>query len=371
MRWAGGHRTGKTTQLRSAVVQLAQQIPATACLRLVLFAADSASIPELDNVDGVAVVPIGHATSHMVARIRDEIAQRTSSPGKVWPPLVIAVDDIDRFTDRPGSISDPWRRAGAVHTLLKDLEGHSGEMPSGVHLLLTSPRLSDFHMFTWPESCHTPYTTIILPLETCDAATHAPLMTALRYCGELNESDKQPDGTVRRLAYRVAGARAIRFTLTPESEPVPPQENLDLVGGSDVRVHGHPVTRDGAMAAAAARGWRIAEDAFGSADRCVLISEVTHSCVELRWTWHPTSIGRRLIDYACVGSTTESVYRFMIDGDALTAREQMAWLLGVFTCLGYPWGQIEDNVAGERESGETPSSARRRLRMRWHVGVRK
>lgn len=361
-------------QLRSAVVQLAQQIPATARLRLVLFAADSDSTPELDNVDGVAVVPpIGHATSHVVARIRDEIAQRTSSPGKVWPPLVIAVDDIDRFTDRHGMLSDRRRRAGAVHTLLKDLEGHRGEMLSGVHLLLTSPRLSDFHTFTWSESRHDPYTTIILPLETCDAAAHAQLMTALRYCGALNESDTDADGTARRLAYRVAGARAIRFALTPGSsssaEPAPPQENLDPVGGSDV--HGHPVTRDGAMAAAAACGWRIAEDAFGCADRCVLVSDVTQSCVELRWTWRPTSIRRRLIDYACVGSTTEVLHRFMVSGDALTAEEQMAWLLGVFTSLGYPWDQVQDNVAGEQGSGETPPSARRRLRVRWHVGVRK
>lgn len=350
LQWVGGPRVGKTTQLRSAAVQLAQQIPATARLRLVLFTADSAPIvPELENRDGVVVVPLGHATPRLVARIRNEIARRASSPEPESPPLVIAVDDIDRFTDRRGLISHRRRRAAAVRSLIHDLEEQVGEAQCGVHLLLTSARLGDVHMPTWPELHHTPspYTTIILPLEPCDAAKHAPLMAALRYCGGLNDSDTQYDDASRWLAYRVAGARAIRFTVVPgpstTSEPAPPGENPIPFADSDV--HGHPVTPEGAIAAAAEAGWRIAEDAYNCAGRCIFFSDVTHSYVQLRWTWPETH--DQLIDYAFVGSTTEHTHRFMISGHGFTAEEQMAWLLGVFTCLGHPWssGQQSGGVA--------------------------
>lgn len=372
LRWAGAKGTGKTTQLRSAVRQLVRQVPATERLRLVFFTADSTAVPQLEGIGGgdrkdpnvaagVLVVPLDSSTAGVVASIRSEIARRRESPDT--PPLIIAVDDVDELNNRRGLLH---RRPGAaVQALINDLD-EWGHTPPGIHLLLASSRLSDFGEPTWPEerNARSPYTTIILPLTAADAARHASLLTALRDCGALSDTPQHDCATrePRRFGYRLSGGRAIRFTLAPPQGPVPTAELETAIPYAQSEVGGYPVTPDGAIAAASNAGWRIVENTHGCVDRCLFISDASHSYVGLRWWWpgtveRPNPGERQLVDYASVGSTIDHNGRFLISSEqGFTAEEQMAWLLGIFTCLGLPsWGPgLRPGIAADRPASAQP-----------------
>jgi hypothetical protein len=211
MRWVGDYGMGKTEQLRSAVGQLAQQIPASAgLLRMILFSANAVanSFPDMDNAEGVLVITPSDFEGS-IARFASEVYQRQSDPQA--PPLVIAVDDLGwwRTHCRP--------LVPLVEHLPSDRRYPSDARGLGqIHLLLASSRIGDFYAdpmdFFWHPN---PFTTVLLPLDRHDERKYASMVEPLHSL--LGPVQRPYPGRPQcpRSAYRTTSGSVTKFDLAP------------------------------------------------------------------------------------------------------------------------------------------------------------
>ncbi|MFV8141992.1 hypothetical protein ACNQR7_30885 [Mycolicibacterium senegalense] len=197
-RWIGTLGTGKSSQLRLVVEQLARQVPATpGRLRMVLFdhRGMDKTFSGLDELDGVVVVhpdstwkPAGHNTDAAIERLRDELDWRRTHPTAAMGPLVIIIDDADH----------EWRRdSPLVDLIVGESEAEPGAKfmypritpPNGIHILLTSTELENFYEDPEiPERARLraaeSFTTVMLPLGPNDLYRCAAQLASLEsVCG--------------------------------------------------------------------------------------------------------------------------------------------------------------------------------------------
>lgn len=244
-RWAGAAAAGKSSQLQLVTRQLISQIPAIpGRLRLVLFesAARDQTFAGLHDLDGVLVMhpsspfgPRAHAAGAAVQRLREEIDWRRSHPEAPVAPMVIAVDEYDRWRHECPLLSliVTEYESNPISFSLIDTEpkgpigaGDRITPINGIHLLLTSTSLGDFSSVPINMGAgsfqrrgqlraSSRYTTVVLPLHVSDIERYGSLLTALAdLCGGSRPAYYMSapfDMRAPREAYRLTSSSVTRF----------------------------------------------------------------------------------------------------------------------------------------------------------------